>query len=296
MKTQAAYGTLGVAVALSLLQMTGTARQAQPVPGAEVQHDISPPLSGIQPLQPRGDDQEVHPVRLLPVPGARGDVFADPQLQRQATRKLLIEAPRAFDGLGDGTPPKFKVGGAPSDASGAAGPKHYVQWINTAFAVFEKDTGKLLYGPAAGNTLWSNFGGPCQRVNDGDPIVLYDRLAQRWLLSQFAVKDKEKFFQCVAVSQTSDPLGPYARYSFRYSAFNDYPKFGIWPDGYYVTYNMFQSATGPFVGSKACALERDKMLRGETARTVCVDLPQGGLLPADLDGPTPPPAGAPNYV
>ncbi|HEY7498734.1 MAG TPA: hypothetical protein VH740_09485, partial [Vicinamibacterales bacterium] len=110
------------------------------------------------------------------------------------------------------------------------------------------------------------------------------------------VKDKEKYFQCVAISRTSNPLGPYARYAFRYDAFNDYPKFGVWPDGYYVSYNMFQSATGPFLRSTTCALERDKMLLGEAARMMCVDVPQGGLLPADLDGATPPPAGTPNYV
>jgi hypothetical protein len=297
MTLRAACGITVTVVVSVLLVVAGTA-QVQPVLGNEVQHDISPALSAIQPLAPRGDDQELHPVRLLPLPEARGPALApDPLLQRQATRKLLIETPVAFEGIGTGNPKGFRVGGAPSDTAGAAGPDHYVQWINTSFAVFDKAKGTLLYGPAAGNTLWSNFGGPCQRVNDGDPIVLYDRLAGRWLMSQFAVNDDEGFFQCVAVSRTSDPLGAYARYAFKYEDFNDYPKFGVWPDGYYVTYNMFRGSTGPFVRGTVCALEREKMLNGEAARTICADLPrQGGLLPADLDGKVPPPPGTPNYI
>jgi hypothetical protein len=298
MRLQTACGILCLAIGFTLLEMTGAARQVQPVVGNEAQHDISPALSAIQPLAPRGDDQEVHPVRPLPLPGSRGDALEpDPLLQREATRKLLVEKPVPFEGIGSGNPKEFKVGGAPSDTTGAAGPDHYVQWINTSFAIFDKAKGTIVYGPAAGNTLWSNFGGPCQRVNNGDPIVLYDRLAGRWLMSQFAVRDKEGFFQCVAVSRTSNPLGEYARYAFKYPDFNDYPKFGIWPDGYYVTYNMFSGATGPFLRATACALERDKMLNGEAARSICADIPQqGGLLPADLDGTAAPPAGTPNYL
>lgn len=267
--------------------------QGPPAVTNEIQHDVSAALSDIQPLAPRGDDRLLHPVRPLPLPQSRGDE-PDPQLQRQATRKLAVLAPVAFEGMGDGNPPTFRVGGAPSDTSGAAGPDHFVQWVNTAFSIFDKKTGKLVYGPAAGNTLWSNFGGACQRVNDGDPIVLYDRLAGRWLLSQFAVNDASGFFQCVAISTTSNPLGTYARYSFQYADFNDYPKFGIWPDGYYVTYNMFKGNS--FVGAKTCALERDKMLAGAAARSICADTTQGGLLPADLDGTSAPPAGTPNFV
>src|SRR5262249_44558558 len=151
--------------------------------------------------------------------------------------------------------------------NGAAGPNHYVQWVNEAFAVFDKTTGAILYGPAAGNTLWQGFGGPCETYNDGDPIVLYDHIANRWLFSQFAVTQGSPYLQCVAVSQTPDPLGSYYRYSFSYTLFNDYPKFGIWPDAYYVTQNLFQGNT--FKGSNVCAYDRSRMLSGQLPTQVC---------------------------
>lgn len=280
------------ALAVMPLGVSDAAGQPPTVVAAEAQHDLSPALSTIPAIAPRGDEQRIHPVRRLPLPESRGDE-ADPQLQRQATRRLRVTKPQAFDGIGDGIP-AFSVGGAPSDTTGAAGPEHYVQWVNTAFAVYEKKSGKLVYGPAAGNTLWSNFGGACQKLNDGDPIVLYDRLAGRWLLSQFAVDGGPPYFQCVAISTGPNPLGTYARYAFRYDDFNDYPKFGVWPDAYYVTYNMFKG--NDFAGAKTCALERDKMLQGAAARMICADVPEGGLLPSDLDGTTPPPPNTPNFV
>src|SRR5207237_5202460 len=103
------------------------------------------------------------------------------------------------------------------------------------------------------NTLWSGFGGGCQSNNDGDPIVLYDPIADRWLISQFSVTTTP-YLQCVAVSQTPDPTGPYNRYSFQYNAFPDYPKFGVWPDAYYVTFTMFTACT-TLVGERHCAYE-----------------------------------------
>jgi hypothetical protein len=102
----------------------------------------------------------------------------------------------------------------------------------------------------------------------------------------------------VAVSQGTNPLGPYNRYAFTYgNQFNDYPKAGVWPDGYYVTYNMFANGQS-FSGGWVCAMDRVNMLAGAAATQQCFNLGTsfGGLLPADLDGPTLPPAGAPNYV
>ncbi|MDQ1248654.1 MAG: hypothetical protein QG597_3027, partial [Actinomycetota bacterium] len=170
----------------------------------------------------------------------------------------------------------------------------YVQIVNTSFAVYAKD-GTLLYGPVNNNTLWGGFGGECQNQNDGDPIVQYDQLADRWLISHFAVSGADNY-ECVAVSATGDPLGAYHRYAFNYGQeFPDYPKIGVWPDGYYITYNVFDD-TG-FVGVKVCSFERRAMLVGAPAGEICVDLPEAwSLLPSDVDGPTPPPTGAPNYV
>jgi len=91
-----------------------------------------------------------------------------------------------FAGIGV---PNYAVNDAPADPNGAPGVDQYVQWVNEDFAVFDKGTGAMLYGPAPGNTLWTGFGGPCETDNDGDPIVQYDKAANRWVLTQFAVTD-----------------------------------------------------------------------------------------------------------
>jgi hypothetical protein len=182
---------------------------------------------------------------------------------------------------------------APPDPNGDVGPAHYVQWVNLSFAIWDKG-GHLLYGPAPGNTLFTGFGGPCEERNAGDPIVQYDHLADRWMLSQFTGSGSP-YYQCVAVSQTPDPTGPYYRYAFLVSEdkFNDYPKFGVWPDAYYMAINEFGSGE-----QGAVAFEREKMLLGLPASLVSfhyefTDL-VFAMLPSDLDGPPPPP-GAPNY-
>jgi hypothetical protein len=113
--------------------------------------------------------------------------------------------------------------------------------------------------------LWAGFGGKCETDNDGDPTVLYDDAADRWVISQFAIGGDG--YQCVAVSTTNDPAGSYYRYAFLVSPgrTNDYPKMGIWPDGYYVTYNEFTSS---FQGAVALSFERAKMLAGQPAQMV----------------------------
>ena len=97
----------------------------------------------------------------------------------------------------------------PPDTEGDVGPNHYVEWINLLVEVFDK-SGNSLAGPFAGNDLWSGFGGTCETSNDGDPIVLYDSMADRWMLSQFTGDNH----QCIAVSTSPDPLGTYYLYDF----------------------------------------------------------------------------------
>src|SRR5205814_3151700 len=121
-------------------------------------------------------------------------------------------------------------------------------------------TGALVHGPVAGNTLWSGFGGGCETNNDGDPIVQYDKAANRWVFTQFSFSTTP-YLQCVAVSTTSDATGSYRRYAFSYGTqFPDYPKLGVWPDAYYVTYNMFTGSK--FAGPRVCAWDRAAMLAG----------------------------------
>src|SRR5207244_2454497 len=142
------------------------------------------------------------------------------------------------------------------------------------------------------------FGAPCETHNDGDPIALYDPIADRWMISQFTTT--APYYQCVAVSQTGDPTGAWHRYGFLMSTtlLYDYPHFGVWPDGYYMTVNRFTGTSGGFDSPAIVAFNRTQMLQGQPG--VAQQFNPGnyffGLLPADLDGPTLPPAGAPNYV
>jgi hypothetical protein len=260
-----------------------------------VRHDISRPLREMTPIPPEGNKEpHEHPVKPIPQPDQGNVPVKDEALQTAApSAPVPAGIIGSFDGIGI---PNYGVNAAPPDTNGAVGLTQYVQWVNEAFGVFDKATGTRLFGPANGNTLWQGFGGPCETRNDGDPIVQYDKAANRWIMTQFAVPGGAAgFHQCVAVSQTADATGAYFRYQFDYTAFNDYPKVGVWPDAYYVTYNMF---TSTFQGARVCALDRAKMLAGQAATQQCVQLSTsfGGLLPADLDGATAPPAGAPNYV
>src|SRR5216683_172258 len=244
--------------------------------------------------------REAEPARRIPLPdGVNVPNFEDPVLQHTTAglAPSFALAPAlglGFDGLGNASL-GFTVNSAPPDTNGAVGATQYVQWVNSSFAVFNKTTGAKVSGPTAGNTLFSSLGNGCATNNDGDPVALYDKLSSRWVLSQFSVSTTP-FLQCIAVSTTSDATGTYNVYSFSYPNFDDYPKMGLWPDGYYQTFNMFNGNT--FVGADACAYDRNKMLAGQAATQVCFQQGSsvGGLLPADLDGTTAPPAGEPNFL
>ena len=253
-------------------------------------HDVSPPLRNIPAKLESGPLHE-QPLYRFRAPGQPGTT--DPVIQSSVTASVPTTAGLGFAGVGNGDY-GFTPNAAPPDTNGAVGATQYVQWVNESFAVFDKATGQLLYGPAAGNTLWSGFGGGCQTNNDGDPIAQYDKAANRWVMAQFSVSTTP-YLLCVAVSATSDATGSWYRYSFSQPNFPDYPKVGVWPDGYYVSYNMFQGNT--FAGGRSCAMDRSKMLSGLAASQICFQLSTayGGLLPSDLDGSTQPPAGAPNY-
>ncbi|MBU2651466.1 MAG: T9SS type A sorting domain-containing protein [Bacteroidetes bacterium] len=219
----------------------------------------------------------------------RNNPFNGPDAAVQSSRssRSVMGPLVSMDGTGN-------VNGVyPPDTDGDVGPNHYFQMINLSFAIYDKN-GTKLYGPVDNSTLWSGFPGPWSGTNDGDPVVLYDELADRWIATQFAVNTSNgTYWELVAVSQTPDPLGEWYRYAFQFFAFNDYPKLAVWPDAYYMTFNMFGSYTRVGVA----ALERDEMLAGNpNARMVYYDLSAStfGMLPSDFDG-TPPPAGTPAY-
>lgn len=270
-------------------------------------HDVSAPLRDLAKARPHPEQPKRHEaeeVKVISLPsGFKPANEPDPVLQDRILQSSVSKvnpaanlAPVAglnFEGLGSGFP-NFTVDVAPPDTNGAVGLTQYVQWVNLSFAVFDKTSGATVLGPVNGNTLWANFGGGCETDNDGDPIVTYDKLANRWVFSQFVV-NSQPFLQCVAVSTTPDATGTYNRYSFQYSNFDDYPKMGVWPDAYYETFNMFN---GIFVGADACAYDRNAMLNGQPATQICFQQANtvGSLLPADIDGRAAPPAGSPNYM
>lgn len=177
----------------------------------------------------------------------------------------------------------------PPDPVGDVGPNHYVQMINSVsgalVAVFDKSG-----APIGGPFQLSSMGSGACSGGWGDPIVLHDHLADRWLLSEIGSSGNTL---CVYVSQTPDPLGSYFNYAFTTPSFPDYPKYAVWPDAYYVTSNELNPAQ--------YALERSAMLAGSPAMAQRFTAPNlsgfgfQALTPGELDGPEPPPAGAPGY-
>jgi hypothetical protein len=262
-------------------------------------HDVLPSLRDVVPQKDgyaRWHFRAEHMIPLPAVPPGQADGAVQSATVRAGVAPALLAG---VDGVGkgfSGPNGSFTVQWAPPDTVGAIGKTQYLQIVNSGLAVFDKTDQSVVYGPVPTNTPWVGFGGACEDDNDGDAVVVYDKAADRWIISQFAVSSTP-YFQCVAVSQTSDATGAYNRYAFSYgSVFPDYPKMGVWPDAYYETFNMFNGNS--FVGSKLCAYDRAAMLAGSAATQQCFQLSSsfGGVLPSDLDGSTPPPAGAPNYM
>jgi Abnormal spindle-like microcephaly-assoc'd, ASPM-SPD-2-Hydin len=202
-----------------------------------------------------------------------------------------------FEGLGQNQYGFVVPAQQPPDTNGAVGATEYVQFVNTSYAVFDKASGALIFGPVKLKTLFAGFGGPCSKNSDLDVIAQYDKLANRWLLAEPAVTGGTGWFECVAVSTTPDATGPYNRYAFQFTNFPDYPKLGVWPDAYYASFNMFSGSSGPFLGVNACALDRKSMLNGAPATAQCFMTTSAfkSLLPSDLDGSITPPSGSPNF-
>src|ERR1700674_2234739 len=265
----------------------------------ELKHDVSAPLSEldrITPAQPHRFSPRL--LKILPTgPVTNAPEYATPDVALQLASLPPVAANLGLniDGLGQGQY-GFNIDFSPPDTNGAVGATQYVQWVNAQFAVFDKVTGALVAGPTDGNTPWTGFGGGCEINNDGDPIVQYDKMANRWILTQFSIVTLP-YTECVAVSTTSDATGTYNRYAFSFgdTDFPDYPKLGAWPDAYYMSFNLF--VNGTFIGADACALDRNAMLAGNNATIIC--FPQNSsvasLLPSDMDGTIPPSAGEPGF-
>src|SRR4051812_29830493 len=215
---------------------------------------------------------------------APGAAQGDSAVQAAAATAAAPAPSTSFDGLdyvdnGAGFPP---------DTNGDVGPNNYIETVNTSIGIYSK-TGTL----QAVNTFDAFFsaartGTPCDNANQGDPVVLYDPIGDRWIISDFAWDDANfstgPFYQCFAVSKTSDPVsGGWYFYAFRVQSgavLNDYPKLGVWPDGIYMSSNNFASSgSQSFQNVEAYAFDRVAMEAGQPAGSVAFNLPNrvGGV-------------------
>jgi len=299
------YATMGALIALIMATTPGaqpgrSGKHGGPPTVTRAEHwDKSRPLREMPRRTPQG--AAIHEAPRFRF--ATGPKSVDPVVQSTPAPSLIAPPSVSFEGVSN------LNGVLPPDTNGAIGPNHYVQWVNLSFAVYARgpagSTPTLIYGPAAGNTLWTGFGGPCETTNNGDPVVRYDQLADRWVMTQLALPNNvfgllfAPFYECIAVSASPDPTGPYYRYQYSFQKLNDYPKFGVWPDAYYMTMNEFSAPFLGYAGQGVLAFDRNAMLQGLPANMISfdlgsVDINLGGMLPADLDGP-PPPSGSPNF-
>jgi hypothetical protein len=256
-------------------------------------HDTSPPLRDLAAgrIAPDADDPADEP-DLGPIATGDNGYSVDGALQSAAPTTNIPSTQQNFEGLSNQA--NFNIFGFrvnPPDPNGEVGPNNYVEMINLVFGVYDK-AGTLLLGPVDTGTLWSGFEIPDCTDPSGDPVVMYDQFTDRWIMSQFTTRGPE-YWNCVAVSTTSDPTGSYYRYAFSTGVnFPDYPKYGNWTDSYVITTREF----GPTIeyGIGVYALEKNKMVNGLPARSVrffldgndpeVLPLVGDGLLPADVDG------------
>jgi len=285
-----------------LLLFTGSFSWAQNLSHAVVvsatKHVTSPPLSqivtasGTHAASPEESGHANSPRDLTVRPSSEAN--ADATLTTNSGLDIL--------GVGMGFTGYTEQGNI-AVANGAAGATQFVQFVNESYAVFDKSTGDVIFGPTDGHILWTSLGGPCSATSDLDEIAQYDKLANVWVMMMPLYTNPP--YLCIAVSTTSDATGSWNLYAFEIpvnaalcncSPMPDYPKLGVWPDGYYIAYA--QSDNLIYEGPAACAVDRSAMLSGADATMQCFtnDGTSNNLwLPSDVDGTTAPATGTPNY-
>lgn len=309
MKTHLHWGLLALAAATTGHAAPSAPRNAAAPEFTEIQQvgfDISRPLRDLvnevqrEPIPPEPKQVKNFLYSFKEMYGAAGGSTAT-SAQRDFVRIPAPASMASFVGLnvGDGG------GFIPPDTTGDVSPVHVFQWVNSSWALFNKSSGARITGANPGNSFFANFGGLCESTNNGDPLVLWDDQAQRWLVSQFAFTSTTAgpFLQCIAVSTSADPLGTYARYSYEYPLFNDYGKMGIWrtADGSQdaFLFTMHEFAPTPqglaFQGTSYTVAERARMLAGSSRAQffrVTTGSDNFGALPFHMEGSAPAPAGA----
>ena len=278
---------------------------------------ITPPIRDLpEAVKPENDGEgviideennEVEVIRTVDNPNIANKPFTDP-LAFLSRKSSLLMSPQAMPGpivsfngiLSVDNIAAFGTTSMPPDTVGDVGPNHYVQSVNFGvFRVYDK-SGNPLTPLAKISSLFTGLPSTdeCRTGDNGDPVVNYDPLADRWLISQFYV-NRPTFGQCIAVSQTGDPTGAWYVYNFPSPAgnFPDYPHWAVWTDAYYVSTHEFNAAGTAYVTGGFYAYNREKMLVGDpTAGFIYFSDPNSfGHLPADVDGYLPPPAGTSQY-
>ncbi len=211
---------------------------------------------------------------------------------------------RNFNGLGN-------ENGSPNpDTQGDVGPDHYLQIVKSSVQIWDKDENSL-YGPADIRQIFIEFPGPWHDMMWTDPIVLYDHLSDRWILTSMLYELPDDYYEMIAVSDSPDPLGMWNCYALYFDRMPDYPKFGVWPDGYYLMFNEWDiendngDFSSTFIQMTINVFNREELQAGVEDPAVIAfhfEAPNhstttdlGTLLPADLDGP-PPPENTPNFL
>jgi len=260
----------------------------------EIKHDISLPFDMLHDRPLRRGFFEIIPLFHPLLTKSLIQSQIDTTLRNSLIKKMMIPV-NFFQGIGLGLG-SFIPSHFPPDTNGRPGISQYVQWSGSYIGIFNKTTGQIATGyPKLATTLFTGFGGICENrpngANMGDGIILYDRFANRWVITYFVFDPPSNTnLQCVAVSVNSNAQGSYYRYAYSFNSIPDYTKIGMWPDAYYMTTNL---PNGPQV----CAFDRKSMLQGLAASMQCfqLDYSAGVLLPVDLDGSRLPPSGTPGY-
>ena len=304
----AAVVTIAIAVAMVLVVQAGaaTAKPTDVVIGTK---------APVKPAQFRGDVRRLKrpvpfPRRPTVEPGEHEDVEKKtgapaaspiPKATTAMPATIVNFAGLDFANWGAGWPP---------DTVGDVGPNHYIQAVNTSIGIWAK-TGGPPVAAFTFNTLWSGTSTPCDNNNNGDPTVIYDQMADRWIVADFAWTNIENgpYYECIAVSKTGNPVtGGWWLYAYQaddaaHPWLPDYPKMGIWPDGLYMTTNMFDClnatcSSASYKEPRVYAFDRADMYAGAPLSSFVVDLNNAAymsLLPSNLRG-APPPAGRENFL
>jgi hypothetical protein len=325
-----------IALAGAGLYLGASKAEAQPGPGSAAPASANSPGGPdvVQMVGPVRLDQDLRSLPyILPAPrilkkpltrfprsdtggstGSQSSAFTPFQsLLERISRPVPTMPPPLLTFAGINAPPGCKDC-SPPDTIGDVGPNHYVQATNEGFKIFDKN-GNTLMGPTTFNSFFADLGNgtPCGAgKNEGDPFVFYDQIANRWVITDFAHPKfpGNSFWQCIGVSKTGDPVaGGWFLYALQddpdhVDRLGDYPKFGLWPDAYYLTMNAATNKTeSGFKGVRVYALDRAKMIRGEKPidavgftidRTVLGDT--FSLVPASFRTGASPPAGRQEFL